>query len=273
MTNDSENPFDQAFACENNWTIHVQKQQLRARILQSGKGTEDVLVATSKMSKFSAPIFQHGLSPPNPEVLSPRELGARASSQDLCNKSELIYNETTDFASMWRNDIEMTPPGDFQINQYTHTPHDSLLPSAQVLPYSPRIKKRRRSTSPVEKGASKNSVQPQSVAVSATAIPHVSATARTTDEMKRAKFLERNRTSAVKCRERRKTWVEDLAKRAVELESSNHLHTITISALNSEKSFLKKEVLKHARRGPDGVSINSAGNNDTNDSTSVEQDP
>jgi len=76
----------------------------------------------------------------------------------------------------------------------------------------------------------------------------------------------------VKCRERRKVWAVDLAKRAAELESSNYLHTVTISALNSEMSLLKEEVLKHARCGLDRVSTSATEHDSTNNSTSVEQD-
>ncbi|MCJ1387369.1 Alcohol O-acetyltransferase [Xylographa bjoerkii] len=276
MTDHNENPFDLAFACENKWTIHLQQQQVRANLLQSRKGTEGVVATTPRLSNFNSSISQYGPSPPRSEVFSPSRWGAGTASPGLSSKLVVTCNESTNFASLWRNDSEMTPPDDFDLHQHTPdtVPHDISLSSEQAIPpLLPQDEKRRSSASLETKRTLKKNAPPESIAVLNMASPYTSSTPRTTDGLKRTKFLERNRTAAVKCRERKKVWAVDLAKRAQLLESSNHQYSIVISALNSEMTFLKKEVLKHARCGPDRNRTSSVGLDYTTDSTSVDHDP
>ncbi|MCJ1397324.1 hypothetical protein MMC11_000516 [Xylographa trunciseda] len=276
MAGESENPFDLAFTWENQWTTHVQQQQLRVKLLESRLGVKDAVSPSSGSFQFNSLVSQHEPSPPTSEVLSSPEGGARAASPTLSSKPVRTCNEIRDFASMWYVNSEMTPPNDFEISRHTPEtiPHEfTLSPAQSVAALSPRIEKRGPLDSLKKKMTSKKSAQAQFVAALNTAVPYTSAISRTTDELKRSKFLERNRTAAVRCRERKKVWEDDLAKRVVELESRNYLHTVTITALNSEMSILKEEVLKHSSCGPNGVSTSSAALDETTGSTSVEQEP
>ncbi|ESO92019.1 hypothetical protein LOTGIDRAFT_60579, partial [Lottia gigantea] len=52
---------------------------------------------------------------------------------------------------------------------------------------------------------------------------------------RRRKFLERNRAAAARCRQKRKTWVNSLEKKADDLQNVN-------VKLQSEVSLLRREV-------------------------------
>lgn len=75
----------------------------------------------------------------------------------------------------------------------------------------------------------------------------------TDGEIKRERFLERNRVAASKCRMKKKEWTSDLESQARDLAAANaQLHAHALS-LKEEVLFLKSECLKHTDCGCDRI--------------------
>ncbi|KAI9792660.1 MAG: hypothetical protein M1835_007721 [Candelina submexicana] len=66
------------------------------------------------------------------------------------------------------------------------------------------------------------------------------------DDVKRSKFLERNRVAASKCRQKKKEWTSNLEAKARDLQNSKTQLAIMVSSLKEEMLFLKGELLKHS---------------------------
>ncbi|KAL9023866.1 MAG: hypothetical protein Q9196_006920 [Gyalolechia fulgens] len=69
------------------------------------------------------------------------------------------------------------------------------------------------------------------------------------EEVRRSKFLERNRVAASKCRQKKKEWTQNLESRARELAKQNQSLRMMLDSLRDETLFLKNEMLKHATCG------------------------
>ncbi|KAI9891863.1 MAG: hypothetical protein M1814_002248 [Vezdaea aestivalis] len=65
-------------------------------------------------------------------------------------------------------------------------------------------------------------------------------------DVKRNRFLERNRVAASKCRQKKKEWTDNLESGARELRKENTQLTLVVSSLKNEMLFLKGELLKHS---------------------------
>ncbi|CEH18212.1 Transcriptional activator FOSB/c-Fos and related bZIP transcription factors [Ceraceosorus bombacis] len=63
------------------------------------------------------------------------------------------------------------------------------------------------------------------------------------DEEKRKNFLERNRQAALKCRQRKKAWLQQLQQRAEMLQNDNEHLRDNIGALRGEIAFLKAQLM------------------------------
>lgn len=69
------------------------------------------------------------------------------------------------------------------------------------------------------------------------------------EDVKREKFLERNRVAASKCRQKKKEWTTNLESRARELTTERAHLTAYVASLKDELLFLKGECLKHTNCG------------------------
>lgn len=67
------------------------------------------------------------------------------------------------------------------------------------------------------------------------------------EDVKRSKFLERNRVAASKCRQKKKEWTQNLENRARELQKNNHQLRMVLDSCRQEVLFLKGELLKHSQ--------------------------
>ena len=67
------------------------------------------------------------------------------------------------------------------------------------------------------------------------------------EEIKRSKFLERNRVAASKCRQKKKEWTQNLENRARELQKNNNQLRMVVDSCRQEILFLKGEILKHSQ--------------------------
>lgn len=66
------------------------------------------------------------------------------------------------------------------------------------------------------------------------------------EDVKRSKFLERNRVAASKCRQKKKEWTQNLENRARELQKNNNQLRMVVNSCRQEVLFLKGELLKHS---------------------------
>ena len=67
------------------------------------------------------------------------------------------------------------------------------------------------------------------------------------EDVKRSKFLERNRVAASKCRQKKKEWTQNLEDRARELQKNNSQLRMVVESCRQEVLFLKGELLKHSQ--------------------------
>jgi hypothetical protein len=65
-------------------------------------------------------------------------------------------------------------------------------------------------------------------------------------DVKRDKFLERNRVAASKCRQKKKEWVNDLEDQKFGLESQNSHLQMEYNGLLGEVSRMKNQIMAHA---------------------------
>ncbi|KAJ5370709.1 Basic leucine zipper (bZIP) transcription factor atfB [Penicillium cataractarum] len=78
------------------------------------------------------------------------------------------------------------------------------------------------------------------------------------ERAKRAKFLERNRLAASKCRQKKKEHTQQLEFRYKEQSEKKELLVGEIARLRSEILSLKNEVLKHAQCGDEPIKLHLA---------------
>ena len=77
-----------------------------------------------------------------------------------------------------------------------------------------------------------------------TSISNTSDPSNPTD-IRRSKFLERNRVAASKCRQKKKEWTQNLETRARELQKNNGNLRMMLESLREEVVFLKGECKRH----------------------------
>jgi hypothetical protein len=64
-------------------------------------------------------------------------------------------------------------------------------------------------------------------------------------EIKRQRFLERNRAAASRCRAKKKVWVEDMERRGKEMDTLNQALQQEVISLRSEVQQLKSILIAH----------------------------
>ncbi|KAL8952788.1 MAG: hypothetical protein Q9222_001335 [Ikaeria aurantiellina] len=69
------------------------------------------------------------------------------------------------------------------------------------------------------------------------------------EEVRRSKFLERNRVAASKCRQKKKEWTQNLEARARDLQKDNNSLRMMVDSMRDEMLFIKGEMLKHTTCG------------------------
>ncbi|KAL8669577.1 MAG: hypothetical protein Q9168_005832 [Polycauliona sp. 1 TL-2023] len=140
--------------------------------------------------------------------------------------------------------------GDTRVQYGQNTPPDDTFPAIFAAPgqnEEPDRKKKRTSTtgetesSTPAKRSRKNGRPSKS---SSTGQASSSA-----DEVRRSKFLERNRVAASKCRQKKKEWTQGLETRARNLQKENNSLRMMLSSMRDEMLFIKSEMLKHTTCG------------------------
>lgn len=70
--------------------------------------------------------------------------------------------------------------------------------------------------------------------------------AEMTDDEKRKNFLERNRQAALKCRQRKKAWLQQLQQKVEFLQTDNEALQQTVVALREEIGVLRNVLSQHS---------------------------
>lgn len=181
----------------------------------------------------------HPLSPPDSASFSPKDWAFGFENQAPSN---ILTN--IDPATTRAQYGQVTPPDDENDNE-------SLLDfqlkeqQAQMQPVqldSP-TKKRKRNSSNINEQASQPTKRSRKYASRGS---NATEGSNKPEDVKRSKFLERNRVAASKCRQKKKEWTQNLETRARELQKNNNMIRMNVESLRQEVLFLKGEMLKHS---------------------------
>ncbi|KAL8930663.1 MAG: hypothetical protein Q9208_000534 [Pyrenodesmia sp. 3 TL-2023] len=143
-----------------------------------------------------------------------------------------------------------TPPDDdfpnlFPITEQAQDPADS---NDQAFAAG-QAKRKRSSTSTDPKASPPKRARKYGRSLASSAGQAVSSA----DDVRRHKFLERNRIAASKCRQKKKEWTQNLENEARELQKNNKSLRIMLDSLRDELIFLKSEMIKHTSCGCEDI--------------------
>ncbi|KAL8942994.1 MAG: hypothetical protein Q9216_001350 [Gyalolechia sp. 2 TL-2023] len=143
---------------------------------------------------------------------------------------------------------QSTPPDDDFNNVFTSTEQPQPIPGANANDRSQSAseKKRKRNSAST---SSKGSPPKRSRKYVRSADSSNGQDPSGVQEIRRSKFLERNRIAASKCRQKKKEWTHNLENRARELAKENQSLRMMLDSLRDEMLFLKTEMLKHTTCG------------------------
>lgn len=115
-------------------------------------------------------------------------------------------------------------------------------------PKSKSKAKRQRETKtddePSKRAKTKKTIKKEPTPVEASPPPSGDSS-KSTEEDKRKSFLERNRVAALKCRQRKKQWLENLQAKVEYFTSENETLTAQVSSLTDQVLSLKSLLLHH----------------------------
>ncbi|KAL8813391.1 MAG: hypothetical protein Q9200_000289 [Gallowayella weberi] len=143
---------------------------------------------------------------------------------------------------------------DSRVQHGQNTPPDDEFSNLFALPYQAsgggeeeqEKKRKRQSTS----SDTKNSSPPKRSRKNGRSLNASNGQALSSaEEVRRSKFLERNRVAASKCRQKKKEWTQNLENRARDLQKENQSLRIMIDSMREEMLFIKSEMLKHTTCG------------------------
>ena len=181
------------------------------------------------------PSFQL-LSPPNSALFSPKGW-SYGNSYQLPPPANILTNiDPTNSRAQYG---QVTPPDDENDNE-------SLLGQYEQREMQPMQdcstgRKRRRITTTSEQ----TSQSPKRARKYASRGGANALEPTKPEDVKRSKFLERNRVAASKCRQKKKEWTQNLENRAREYQKNNNNLRLIVESLRQEILFLKGEMLKH----------------------------
>ena len=180
----------------------------------------------------------HPLSPPNSAAFSPKDWSYNSAFHQP-NPSSIITN--IDPANTRAQYGQVTPPDDDNDNE-SSLEYQIKTQYQQVHQDGSVGKKRKRNTTITDEQTSQSPKRARKYASRGAAN---AAEAGKPEDVKRSKFLERNRVAASKCRQKKKEWTQNLENRARELQKNNNSLRIMVDSLRQEIIFLKGEMLKH----------------------------
>ncbi len=187
---------------------------------------------------WSGETVFHPLSPPDSASFSPKDPWAYG----FRNSTNLITNITP--ANTRALYGQITPPNEDNDNEsladYSISEQQRQLDSLES--DSP-TKKRQSSGSNANEHSPKSTKRTRKYASRNT---NAADAISKPEDVKRSKFLERNRVAASKCRQKKKEWTQNLENRGRELQKNNNMLRMDVESLRQEVLFLKGEMLKHS---------------------------
>ncbi len=186
------------------------------------------------------------LSPPNSAVFSPKDWPYDNAYQQPNPASILTNIDTANTRAQYG---QVTPPDDDNDNESMFDYH--LKSQYQQEAQDDTGGKKRKRYTPTSNEHTSQS--PKRARKYASRGASNAAEPMKTEDVKRSKFLERNRVAASKCRQKKKEWTQNLENRARELQKNNSSLRLMVDSLRQEVIFLKGEMLKHSSCGCDQI--------------------
>ena len=178
----------------------------------------------------------HPLSPPNSAVFSPKDWSYSTAYQQPNPASILTNIDTANTRAQYG---QVTPPDDDNDNESIFDYHLKSQYQQDAQEDTGGKKRKRNTYQTNESQSPKRARKYASRGASNVAEPIK------TEDVKRSKFLERNRVAASKCRQKKKEWTQNLENKARELQKNNSSLRLMVDSLRQEIIFLKGEMLKH----------------------------
>ena len=181
-------------------------------------------------------------TPPSSASFSPKNWPF--NSYQSGNPSNIFSNiQTTSTRSLYG---QHTPPDDENDNErlLDHQLCDQRKQQAMQPPQDGGKSKRKRN---ITNHDSTNQSSPKRPRKYASRRWNNSSEPNKPEDVKRSKFLERNRVAASKCRQKKKEWTQNLENRARELQKNNTQLRMVVDSCRQEILFLKGELLKHGQ--------------------------
>ena len=179
----------------------------------------------------------HPLSPPNSAVFSPKDWPYNNAYQQPNPASILTNIDTVNTRAQYG---QVTPPDDDNDNESIFEYHLKSQYQQDAQDDTGGKKRKRNNPTTNESQSPKRARKYASRGASNVAEPIK------IEDVKRSKFLERNRVAASKCRQKKKEWTQNLENKARELQKNNSSLRLMVDSLRQEVIFLKSEMLKHS---------------------------
>ena len=186
--------------------------------------------------------FRLPLSPPGSDTISPKQWPH--DERDPFQSSRFASSDPT--APAFSLFGQMTPPEDETlIDSESRGEHDGLHKS-NIVHSSPTIDASRDRSSSDNQTKSKTKRNRKSTGRGA---KRHSANGHDPNDLRRSKFLERNRVAASKCRQKKKEWTSNLEEKARELQAENNNLHLWLDSLRDEYMYLKTQIAEHRTCG------------------------
>lgn len=196
--------------------------------------------STNLFSSWATPI-ERPLSPPLSALSSSSK--SKSSFSDYPHALPNILTDI-DTPSAQAQHGQITPPDD-QSPRLLDEKFDSQ--SAHLGPSSESPKKRKRLTAPAAKELIPET-PPKRTRKNAAQSPSDNQTvdANELEQVRRSRFLERNRVAASKCRQKKKVWIDKLELQLREQHARRNSLQLLVDSLKSETFYLKVEMMAHS---------------------------
>ena len=179
----------------------------------------------------------HPLSPPDSAVFIPKDWPYGNGYQQPTPANILTKIDPANTRAQYG---QVTPPDDENDNESLLWLYEER--HMQPIQDGSTARKRKRNASTINEQTSQSPKRARKYASRGTSN---TAESDKLEDVKRSKFLERNRVAASKCRQKKKEWTQNLENRARDLQKNNNSLRMIVNSLRQEILFLKEEMHKH----------------------------
>lgn len=197
--------------------------------------------STNLFSSWANPV-ERPLSPPMSALSSSSK--RRSSFSDYPHALPNILTDIDTLGAQTQHG-QITPPDD-QSPRLDHEKLDSQ--SANLAPSSESPKKRKRLTASVAKEliAEPPPKRTRKMNAAQSASNDHIVDANDLEQVRRSRFLERNRVAASKCRQKKKVWIDKLELQLREQHARRNSLQLLVESLKNEAFYLKVEMMAHS---------------------------